>query len=93
VADDRGRVIVRGAPLPPLPGVRLVEQDGIAVPAGWTWYPAIDAVVVRELLSLKSEDSARWNTAEGWQRISASDWVQTTRSAVRLTREESRRVQ
>lgn len=93
VADRRRRVIVRGGPLPPLPGLRLVEQEGIAVPAGWTWTPTIDANVLREVLSLEKGDAAMWDASDGWQRIGSGDWVQTTRSAVRLTLEESRRVE
>ena len=46
-----GDVLVRGVPLPPLPGVRLVEEKGIAVPCGWTWEPAVDADVLRNLFN------------------------------------------
>ncbi len=49
-AADDGRIVVRGGPLPPLPGQRFVEQEGIAVPAGWTWHPRVEAGVLRRVL-------------------------------------------
>jgi hypothetical protein len=57
--DSRKRVLVRGTPLPPLAGRRFVEFDGIAVPIGWHWTPAVDAQTVRQCLQLDShEDEA-----------------------------------
>ena len=51
VAAD-GRVAVHVHPLPPLPGQRWVEQEGIAVPAGWTWAPAVEAELLRQVFGL-----------------------------------------
>jgi hypothetical protein len=42
-ADAQGAVIVRGQPLPPLPGRRFVLHAGVAVPAGFAWEPAVSA--------------------------------------------------
>lgn len=85
VADRRGRVVVRGAPLPPLPGVHFVEQSGIAVPAGWEWSPNLPADVVREAFALATNESLVWTFENGGERIAGDDWVQASRSAVRLT--------
>src|SRR5262245_16594340 len=38
-ADAEGSVLVRGQPLPPLPGRRFVLHGGVAVPAGFSWQP------------------------------------------------------
>lgn len=89
--DATGSVVVRGAPLPPLPGVQCVEQAGIGVPSGWTWSPAVDAAVVRAVLRLDEGNCALWLSDGAWQKIEAGDWVRATRSAVRLTVEEQRR--
>ena len=48
--NEEAKVLVRGAPLPPLPGSRFVEQDGIAVPAGFTWNPAVSVQVMKRAL-------------------------------------------
>ncbi len=53
---DRPAVLVRGAPLPPLPGERLVVTDGVAVPSGWTVWPALDAATLREVLGVGEGD-------------------------------------
>ena len=53
-------VIVRGVPLPPLPGTRLVEEQGVAVPSGWHWSPAVDADVLRSMFKLASHDVLLW---------------------------------
>ncbi len=84
-ADRRGQVVVRGAPLPPLPGTRLVDHDGIIVPAGWTWQPHVSADVVREAFALQARDALLWMPDASCQRIRSEDLVQATRSAARST--------
>lgn len=82
--NGHGTVVLRGEPLPPLIGERFVELEGVAAPAGWQWQPAVDAYVVCELLALKPGDLALLRE-DGWQRLEAGDFVQATRSAVRLS--------
>ena len=90
-ADARGRALIRGAPLPPVRGVQYVEEAGLAVPAGWHWSPPVEPAIVRAALGLAPGDSALWFADGSWQKIASGDWVQATRSAVRLTLEEQRR--
>ena len=61
-AADDGRVLVRGRPLPPIPGQGLVESAGVLVPAGWTWSPAVEAEVVRSVWGLESDELLIWHT-------------------------------
>jgi hypothetical protein len=84
VAKD-GRVIVCGNPLPPLPGERWVDREGIAVPAGWRWSPPVEATIVRAVFALEPGDFALWQTDGNWQRIRAADFTPASRSAVRAT--------
>ena len=84
-ADAAGQAILWGTRLPPLPGTRYVEVGQIAVPCGWTWRPAVDAEVLRELLGLEMGDLALFETEGSYQRIAAGDFVQAGRSAARLT--------
>lgn len=86
-ATAEGQVLIRGTPLPALPGERLVDYEGIVVPAGFYWSPQVDAATVRTLFNLDAGDVALWRS-ENWQRIRQSDWVQATRSAARLTYQE-----
>jgi hypothetical protein len=86
LADDK-RVMLLGAPLPPLKGQRWVVRDGVAAPAGWTWSPAVDPVVIRELLNLMPNDLTLLHVEGGWEQIPADNIVRVTRSAVRNTAE------
>ena len=80
VCQDR-QVLVFGEPLPPLPGVRMWVQEGVACPLGWTWAPALAASVVRQgvpscdLLVLSQNGEA--------ERLLRSNFVKATRSALR----------
>jgi hypothetical protein len=84
VADD-GRVIVRGAPLPPLPGARFVEHAGIAVPVGRSWRPAVEPEVVRTVFGTGVRDLVLWAADDAPECVRAEDFVPTTRAAVRAT--------
>jgi hypothetical protein len=88
VASD-GRVIVRGTPIPPVAGLRLVEDDGVAVPCGWAWTPTVEAAVVRELLGLEDDDFALLTPEEPVVIIRADSFAAACRSAVRLTAREA----
>jgi len=84
VADD-SRVVVRGTPLPPIRGIRFVQRNALAVPAGWTWTPAVDADVVSELLELERDDLALMHADGSWDCIRGDEFVRASRSAVRIS--------
>lgn len=77
-----GRTFVRGLPLPALPGTQWVETDGICVPAGTAWSPAVEPAVLRQLLRLAPGDIALLRSDGTWDRLAAGDWVRASRSAV-----------
>ncbi|MCA9025100.1 MAG: hypothetical protein KDA86_07790 [Planctomycetaceae bacterium] len=77
-----GDAIIRGEPLPPLPGRLYVDHDGIACPAGWVWSPTIDAQVIREMLGVQPSDLAIMDHSS-FTIINARDFMNATRSAIR----------
>ena len=85
--SDCGDVVVRGTPLPPIPGRPFVESAGVAVEAGWEWSPRLEADVLAEALGLASGDLALVQHDGSWEHLPAEAFVQATRSAVRLTAE------
>ncbi|HZN34448.1 MAG TPA: hypothetical protein VFB80_11540 [Pirellulaceae bacterium] len=87
VAQASRRVLVRGSPLPPLPGTHWVETEGICVPAGRSWSPAVEPAVVRQLLGLEPGVLALLREDATWDRINPDDWVRASRSAFRRTLE------
>jgi len=84
-AGDDGRTVVHGTPLPPITGRPFVEEQGVAVPAGWTWRPGVAAAVLRPLFGLEENDLALLGEDGTWERIPAAGFVRAARSAVRLT--------
>ena len=85
VGPKDGRVVLRGKPLPPIPGKRLVEVEGIAVPCGFAWTPPVDAEVVREILGLLPGDLALLEADGTHERIESSAFVPGSRAAARTT--------
>ncbi len=86
--NDRDEAVIRGAPLPAIPGVRYVDNLGVAVEAGWEWTPAVAAEILRNVLELQSGDVALLHASGQWDHIPAEDFVRATRSAVRLSTKE-----
>jgi hypothetical protein len=84
-ADEAGDVLVRGRPLPPLPGRRFVLQSGVAVPAGFCWQPAVDADVVARCFGASGSALVVWYEDGTLTRLHGEQFAQATRSAVRAT--------
>lgn len=84
-AATTNQAVIRGAPLPPLPGNLFCETDGIAVQAGYHWSPPIDAAIIRAVLKLEKGDLALLHADGSWELLRHSQFAAATRSAVRLT--------
>ena len=65
VHDARSEVLVRGKPLPSIPGERFVLHAGIATPVRRAWSPPVGASVVRAWLGLR--DGNHSALASGWR--------------------------
>ncbi len=81
------QVLIRGTPLPPLSGMQLVEEQGIAVPCGWHWSPKVDGDVLRTVFQVTPPDFILWTPDGRCERIAAENFVRATRSAVRQSLE------
>jgi hypothetical protein len=86
-ATADGQVIVRGLPLPPLPGLQWVVEEGVALPAGYEWSPPVDALTLQQALGLAAGELALLRPDGSWDRVAADDWTRASRSAARATRE------
>jgi hypothetical protein len=88
-ASADGRALVRGRPLPPIPGTRYYERAGVAVPCGWGWPSWLTAELVRAALVIAPGTLALFSPAGTWEEIPADQFVRATRSAARLTAESA----
>ena len=84
-ASNDGRVLVHGTPLPPLPGQRFVLHQGVAVPAGFTWQPAVTPEIAARRFGVSGDALVLWNDDDTITRLHAEQLVPVTRSAVVAT--------
>jgi hypothetical protein len=82
-----GRVLVQGTPLPPIPGRRFVLHQGVAVPAGFAWQPAVGADVLSRRLGVSGDALVLWNEDDTVTRLHTEQLIPVTRSAVCMTEE------
>lgn len=80
-----GVAAVRGRPLPPVAGRLLVEHDGVAVPCGYRWSPALGPAAVHRVLGLAPGDLALMELDGSFESIEAESLVRLTRQAMRRT--------
>lgn len=79
------RTLVVGIPLPPLKGQRYWHREGVFVPAGYHWSPAIDAHTLRDVLGLAADELAIFEVDATWRRASRTELVRASRRSLRAT--------
>jgi len=87
-AAEHGQVLILGVPLPAIPGRRYAAKEGILVPCGFTWTPAVDAKVLCQLFDLKPDDLVVLAEDNTHQVIGGEQFVPASRNAVRTTARE-----
>jgi len=84
-ADGHGNLLVRGTPLPSLPGQRFVLYQGVAVPAGFTWEPLVGVEVLARAFGISGDTIALWHEDGSLTRLHGEQFIPVTRSAVVAT--------
>lgn len=84
VSEDR-RAMIHGTPLPPLLGDFYVYKDGIAIPAGWMLFPAVEPELLARHFRLNEGDLFLFHHDQPCELIAACDFTQASRSSVRET--------
>lgn len=80
---DPPRALVRGQPLPPLPGERLVVVEGVAWPVGYAPRPGLDPGALSLTLALLPGELALLDPQGGREVVPGGAFVPATRAAIR----------
>jgi hypothetical protein len=86
-ANGEGEVVVRGQPLPPLPGRRFVICNGVAVPAGFSWTPQVGEDVLARRFAVSGDALVLWNEDGSITRLHGEQFLPLSRSALRATQQ------
>ena len=85
-AVSSGReTVIWGVPLPPLPGRLFVEEEGVAVAAGFGWWPQVSPEVLRHVFQAGEDALVVWDQEGMVRRLHAEQLVAASRGAVRAT--------
>jgi hypothetical protein len=86
-ANENGKVLVCGRPLPAVPGKRFVLHEGVAVPVGFSWEPHVDPAVLAQRFAVSDGALVIWNDDETITRLHIEQFVPLSRGALKATRE------
>ncbi len=86
-ANADGFAMVRGRPLPPVPGHRFVLSGNVAVPAGYSWEPEVGIDVLARCFRVSGDALAIWNEGGSITRLEGEQFIPLTRRAIRASRE------
>lgn len=78
-------VIVKGLPLPPMPGLLFWQNQQILLPAGWNF----EHTILAEIFSINylngKEEWLLIRSEQEWERIKKKNFINASRSAIRKT--------
>jgi hypothetical protein len=86
-ATPEGHCLIRGTPLPALPGQHWVDHGDFATPAGFHWEPPLAPELVRSWLVTDPGGTVLWHEDQTFSRITEEQWVAAEHSAIRLSKE------
>jgi len=84
-ALSQSQAVIRGKPLPNLPGTRYVEGEGVAIPCGFAIAPALGAPTLAQAFGLGAGDLALLHPNGTCEVLPAEVFVAASRSSVRLS--------
>lgn len=84
-AVSPNEVLVRGTPLPPISGTTYIEKDGIALPSGYCFSPAIAPQIAVSALRLSKGEVAIFSPSGEVECIGTEMFIPVTRASVQLS--------
>jgi hypothetical protein len=84
--SEENKVLIIGEPLPALPGKEYVLQDTLLIPCGFEFDPPVISSLIGSQFNPDNDSLLLFDTDSTWEEIPKDAFVQTTRSAIRLTK-------
>jgi hypothetical protein len=83
--SEENKVLIIGTPLPAIPGKEYVLQHTLLIPSGYEFDPPVIASLVSDRFDGEKASLLLFDTDGSWEEIPKENFIQTTRSAIRLT--------
>ena len=84
--SEENKVLVIGEPLPALPGKEYVLLNNLLIPCGYEFDPPVITNLVGAQFNTDDDALLLFNIDSTWEAIPKDAFVQSTRSAIRLTK-------
>jgi len=84
-ASPSGEALVRGSPLPPLPGRRFVLRGRVATPSGFSWQPAVGVDALEQAFGVSGDTLLVWTEDGTVTSLRGEQFVPLTRGALAAT--------
>jgi hypothetical protein len=84
--SEEDKVVIIGEPLPALPGKEYVLQNSLLIPSGFEFDPPVISSLIGSQYNPDSDSLLLFDTDSNWEEIPKDAFVQSTRSAIRLTK-------
>lgn len=83
--NENNEALIIGSPLPPLPGNEYWRDNGLLLPCGFEFEIPVTAALFAQNINPLGAYEILFDTQGQWQKIANENFVQGTRSAIRLT--------
>ena len=83
--NEHKQSLIRGYPLPPLPGQRWTEIEGVGIPLGYTWHPAVSATTLARVLGITPHRLVLWHPNGQAEWVHSEQFIPAHRSNVRAS--------
>lgn len=83
--NNLGQTLIRGNPLPPLPGQRWTEVEGVGIPLGYVWYPTVSSATLARVWGANPHRLVLWHPDGHAEWIQSEQFIPASRSNVRAS--------
>lgn len=83
--NDQEQTLIRGNPLPPLPGQRWTEVEGVGIPLGYEWHPTVSPTTLARVWGTSPHRLVLWHPDGRAEWIQSEQFIPASRTNVRAS--------